>query len=333
MPEKFTLAGVQMDPFLMDKEANLARMIDSVEQAVAKQSRLVVFPECALTGYCFESLQEALPYAETIPGPSTERLAGVCRKAQVYLVLGMLEKDGDRCFNAAALIGPEGVVGKYRKVPSALSGRGPVRGLRRSRFRGPPDPPGRIGLNICYDGSFPESARTLALNGADVILLPTNWPTGAEAFAEFLVNARGLENHVFSVAVNRVGRERGFRFIGRSRIANPSGRTLALASPDGGGNHLRRNRSLGRPRQTHHPGSGQTPRSTASRTAGPSTTARSWKRPTRIEGLAGCYWLTPSMCLAGRPPCRADYSRKNGRSLMKMNHEWTPINTNRPEDR
>ena len=88
MPEKFTLAGVQMDPCLMDKEANLARMIDSVEQAVAKQSRLVVFPECALTGYCFESLQEALPYAEAIPGPSTERLAGVCRKAPVYLVLG-----------------------------------------------------------------------------------------------------------------------------------------------------------------------------------------------------------------------------------------------------
>ena len=233
MPEKFTLAGVQMDPFLMDKEANLARMIDSVEQAVAKQSRLVVFPECALTGYCFESLQEALPYAETIPGPSTERLAGVCRKAQVYLVLGMLEKDGDRCFNAAALIGPEGVVGKYRKVHLPFLGVDRFVDSGDLGFEVHQTRLGRIGLNICYDGSFPESARTLALNGADVILLPTNWPTGAEAFAEFLVNARGLENHVFSVAVNRVGRERGFRFIGRSRIANPSGRTLALASPDG----------------------------------------------------------------------------------------------------
>ena len=233
MPEKFTLAGVQMDPFLMDKEANLARMIDSVEQAVAKQSRLVVFPECALTGYCFESLQEALPYAETIPGPSTERLAGVCRKAQVYLVLGMLEKDGDRCFNAAALIGPEGVVGKYRKVHLPFLGVDRFVDSGDLGFEVHQTRLGRIGLNICYDGSFPESARTMALNGADVILLPTNWPTGAEAFAEFLVNARGLENHVFSVAVNRVGKERGFRFIGRSRIVNPSGRTLALASPDG----------------------------------------------------------------------------------------------------
>lgn len=232
MPDKFTLAGVQMDPTLMDKEANLSGMIDSVEQAVAKEARLVVFPECALTGYCFDSLQEALPYAESIPGPSTRLLAGLCRRTRVYLVVGMLEKDGDRCFNAAVLIGPEGVVGKYRKVHL------PYLGV--DRFVAPGDLGfgvhqtrlGNIGLNICYDGSFPESARTMALQGADMILLPTNWPTGAEEFAEFLVNARGLENKVYSVAVNRVGRERGFRFIGRSRIADPSGRTLALAGPE-----------------------------------------------------------------------------------------------------
>ncbi len=233
MPEKFILAGVQMDPTLMDKEANLAGMIDSVEQAVAKQARLVVFPECALTGYCFENLQEALPYAESIPGPSTQLLAGLCRRTRVYLVLGMLEKDGDRCFNAAALIGPEGVVGKYRKVHLPFLGVDRFVDSGDLGFAVHETRLGRIGLNICYDGSFPESARTMALQGADMILLPTNWPKGAEQFAEFLVNARGLENHVFSVAVNRVGRERGFRFIGRSRIADPSGRTLALASADG----------------------------------------------------------------------------------------------------
>ena len=142
MPEKFTLAGVQMDPTLMDKEANLAGMIDSVEQAAAEQARLVVFPECALTGYCFDSLEEALPYAESIPGPSTRLLAGLCRRTQTYLVLGMLEKEGDRCFNAAALIGPEGMVGKYRKVHLPYLGVGPLRGPRRSRFRGSPDSTG-----------------------------------------------------------------------------------------------------------------------------------------------------------------------------------------------
>lgn len=232
MPEKFTLAGVQMDPTLMDKEGNLARMSDAVEQAVAKQARLVVFPECALTGYCFDSLEEALPYAESIPGPSTERLATLCRKTRVYLVLGMLEKEGDRCFNAAALIGPEGVVGKYRKVHLPYLGVDRFVDPGNLGFGVHQTPLGRIGLNICYDGSFPESARTLALQGADLILLPTNWPTGAEEFAEFLVNARALENKVYSVAVNRVGRERGFRFIGRSRIVDPSGRTLASSGPD-----------------------------------------------------------------------------------------------------
>ena len=217
----------------MDKEANLAAMIDAVEQAVAKGARLVVFPECALTGYCFDSRQEALPYAESIPGPST-RLPGrsLPQKLRPTWLAGMLEKDGDRCFNAAVLIGPEGVVGKYRKVHLPYLGvdrfvdPGDLGfGVHQTRL-------GRIGLNICYDGSFPESARTMALEGADMILLPTNWPTGAEEFAEFLVNARGLENKVYSVAVNRVGRERGFRFIGRSRIADPSGRTLDLAGPE-----------------------------------------------------------------------------------------------------
>ncbi len=232
MPEKFTLAGVQMTPKLMDKETNLSQLIDSLERAVSDQARLVVFPECALTGYCFESLQEAIPYSETIPGPSTNRLAKACQDAQAHLVLGMLEKDGDRYFNAAALIGPEGVLGKYRKVHLPFLGVDQFVDSGDLGFEVHQTRLGRIGLNICYDGSFPESARTLALKGADLILLPTNWPKGAEEFAEFLVNARGLENHVFSVAVNRVGTERGFSFIGRSRIVDPSGRTLALGSPD-----------------------------------------------------------------------------------------------------
>jgi predicted amidohydrolase len=72
----------------------------------------------------------------------------------------------------------------------------------------------------------------MALRGADLVVLPTNWPTGAEEFAEYLINARSLENHIFSVAVNRVGEERGFRFIGRSRIVDVTGRTLVQASPD-----------------------------------------------------------------------------------------------------
>ena len=147
-------------------------------------------------------------------------------------MFGLLEKEGDHIFNAAVLIGPQGVVGKYRKVH--------LPGLGVDKFVQPGDlgfpvhetALGRIGLNICYDGAFPESSRVMALKGADLTVLPTNWPTGAEEFAEYLINARALENNIFCAAVNRVGVERGFRFIGRSRIVDVQGKTLALAGSD-----------------------------------------------------------------------------------------------------
>ena len=226
----FVAAGVQMNPILMDKEGNLSLIIQQLQLAASEQARLVIFPECALTGYCFESLEEALPYAETIPGPSTNHLIEVCQKLNVHLVLGMLEKDDEQCYNAAVLLGPQGLIGKYRKIHLPFLGVDRFVNPGNLGFQVHETPLGRIGLNICYDGRFPESARALALRGADIVLLPTNWPKGAEEFAEFLVNARGIENHLFSIAVNRVVKERGFQFIGRSRVANPEGKTLATAS-------------------------------------------------------------------------------------------------------
>ena len=226
----FVVAGVQMNPILMDKEGNLSLIIQQLQLAASEQARLVVFPECALTGYCFDSLEEALPYVETIPGPSTHHLIEACQKLNVHLVLGMLEKDDEQCYNAAVLLGPQGLIGKYRKIHLPFLGVDRFVNPGNLGFQVHETPLGRIGLNICFDGRFPESARTLALRGADLVLLPTNWPKGAEEFAEFLVTARGIENHLFSIAVNRVGKERGFHFIGRSRMANPEGKTLVSAS-------------------------------------------------------------------------------------------------------
>ena len=90
----------------------------------------------------------------------------------------------------------------------------------------------RVGMNICYDGSFPESSRVLALMGADLILLPTNWPTKALCTAQYLAAARALENRVFYMAVNRVGDEAGFHFIGQSRIHDCTGDLLAVCEHD-----------------------------------------------------------------------------------------------------
>jgi predicted amidohydrolase len=182
-----------------------------------------------VTGYCFESLAEALPFAETIPGPTTDRLAAICRRFNVAVIVGLLERDGERLFNACALIGPEGVLGSYRKIHLPFLGV--------DRFVTPGDRDFgvatvggmRIGMNICYDCAFPEAARVMALEGADLIVLPTNWPPGAECTADYVINTRALENKVYYMAVNRVGTERGFKFIGKSKICDTNGNILAVA--------------------------------------------------------------------------------------------------------
>jgi predicted amidohydrolase len=224
----WNIAGVQIDCRLGEKPHNLDLMRRKLRKAADAGARLVVFPECALTGYSFESKEEAWPLAETLPGPATEALTADCRELGVRVVFGLLERDGGRLFNACAVVGPRGFVAGYRKIHL------PYLGV--DRFATPGDRPFavhdldglRLGINICYDGSFPESSRVLALLGADLIALPTNWPTGAGASCH-VPEARALENHVYYLAVNRVGEERGFRFIGQSRLIDYRGEVIAAA--------------------------------------------------------------------------------------------------------
>ena len=228
------IAGVQMDCGLGANEANLAAIRARLREAAAQGARLVVFPECILSGYCFANKDEAWPHAEPIPGPSTRVLADDCRELDLYAAVGMLEArpaDG-ALFNACALIGPKGVAATYRKIHLPFLGV--------DRFTTPGDRPFavhdlgglRVGITICYDGSFPESARCLTMLGADLVILPTNWPTGARPTANILIPARALENHIYYAAVNRVGSERSFAFIGLSRILDCQGNFLAKSDDD-----------------------------------------------------------------------------------------------------
>jgi predicted amidohydrolase len=224
------IAAVQMDVAIGKPEANLATMLGKLQEAAANGAKLICFPECALTGYCFDSVAEAMPFAQTLPGPATARFAQVCGDLDVFVIFGLLEKEGDRLFNATALVGPKGLIGTYRKVHL------PYLGIdMRTTYGDRPfavfEADGvKIGMLICYDAAFPEASRALALLGADLIVLPTNWPPGAECVADFTINSRAMENAVYFLAVNRVGLERGFQFIGRSRICEPSGCTLASTS-------------------------------------------------------------------------------------------------------
>lgn len=226
------IAAVQMDPKLGEVIQNRCTMVDRLEEAARGGASLIAFPECALTGYGFGSRAEALPHADPIPGPSVSVMQQTCRKLGVYCVYGLLERDGDRLYNACVLVGPEGLIGAYRKIHLPFVGV--------DRFVDPGDRPFavheadglRIGMHICYDGAFPESARILTLLGADLLVLPTNWPTHSEMAAEHMMSCRALENVVYTMAVDRVGEESGFQFIGRSSITDTAGNRLAFASAD-----------------------------------------------------------------------------------------------------
>jgi predicted amidohydrolase len=242
------ICGVQSHVDFADTSANLQRMLRWLEHSDTAGMDLVVFPECMLSGYCFSSLEEAMPHTETVPGPATQAIQRVCESRSMHVAFGLLERDSQgRVFNSCPLVGPAGVIANYRKVHL------PFLGI--DRFVTPGDRgfqafdagEMRVGIHICYDGSFPESSRCLALDGADLLILPTNWPPGAETFARYLPNARALENNVYFMSVNRVGTERGFRFIGNSRICDPNGLPMAEASHEEEGT-IRAKIDLGRAR-------------------------------------------------------------------------------------
>jgi 5-aminopentanamidase len=228
----YRVAGVQMEPKLGRLDANLEQILNWLEPAAMAGAKLVVFPECALSGYGFASREQGLDHAVSLDSAPVRKVVTACERHQCFCVFGLLERDGDRLFNACVLTGPRGVVGSYRKVHL------PFLGI--DMFVDPGDRPFavhdagglKVGMHICYDGGFPETARVLALLGADLLVLPTNWPTHSECAAEHMIPTRAMENTVYVLAVNRVGEESGFRFIGRSSIVDPGGRVLAKAGAD-----------------------------------------------------------------------------------------------------
>ena len=226
------IACAQMDCVLGDPKTNREKIIATIHVAAKREAQLVIFPECALTGYAYNSLDEATPFAENLNGRSAEVIAEACRQTKTHAIVGFIEADRNEFYNAAMVVGPDGVIGSYRKVHL------PYLGI--DRFLTPGDRPfqildlpfGKVGVNICYDISFPETSRVLKLMGAELIVLITNWPTAAWRSPEFVANTRALENHVFYAAVDRVGTERGWNFIGRSKVIDCNGDTLVEASAD-----------------------------------------------------------------------------------------------------
>jgi predicted amidohydrolase len=217
---------------------NIDKNLDTVLRLLhaAGEAGLVVFPECILSGYMFARREDAFAAAVPRDGPEVMRIADACRQRGVHAVVGLLEVEGGRLYNTAALLGPRGPVGFYRKEHLPFLGLDRFVNVGHNEAIAAFDTDiGRIGLAICYDVRFPESARCLALDGCDVIVMPSVWPDTADFVADHMVRVRACENRVFVVACTRGDAESGAGFMGKSQIIDPRGDVLALA---GGGEQL-----------------------------------------------------------------------------------------------
>jgi predicted amidohydrolase len=231
LPDSYRVAAIQFEPVLGAKAENVARLLELVEMAARDGARLIVLPEMATTGYCWHSRDEVRPHVEPIPGPTTDAFAVLAGRYGCYVVVGMPEvaPRSGIFYNSAALVGPEGLVGVYRKTHSFVS---ELKWAKDGDLGLPvwDTSLGRIGVMICMDAGYFEPARLLALSGADVLCFPTNWL--GEKSPSPAWSARAYENGCYLIAANRYGLERGVQFSGGSCVLDPDG--AVQASRDAG---------------------------------------------------------------------------------------------------
>ncbi len=222
---------IQNNPVFGAKENNLARVVSVLAEASAD---LFVLPELFATGYQFRDRSEARDLAEpACTGPTSQALVSLAKNLNAHIVGGFAERDGDAVYNSALLAGPDGLVGTYRKAH--------LFDTEKEVFD-PGNTPlavfdigiARVGIMICFDWRFPETARTLALQGADLIAHPANLVL--KHCPEAMIT-RCLENQIYVVTADRVGREeriagQSLEFIGQSQVVDPHGNVLYRASRD-----------------------------------------------------------------------------------------------------
>ncbi len=222
------LACVQTNVVFNDPEANLRNALVHLEALAAGHVELVVFPEAYLTGYCVSTREAACAIALDPHSPVLDALQEAADRLGVHIVVGYAEALAEGISNTASLFAPNEPRRFYRKthLPELGLDHFVTPGTELEVFD---TALGKIGILICFDLRAPEGARVLALKGAELIVLPTNWPNGAQVSADLLAPARAVENRVFLASCDRTGDENGFHFIGLSKIIDPSGKILAHA--------------------------------------------------------------------------------------------------------
>ncbi|MFE9322274.1 carbon-nitrogen hydrolase family protein [Nocardia sp. NPDC052278] len=240
--------------FGRDMEACYSTIAGLIEQARTRGSRLLVLPEACLGGYLpslggGDESEEArqrrlrsLPPALTLDGPELRRIAAMA--GDLVLTLGFCEAEGEMRYNAAVTLTGDGILGSYRKVHQPLGED--LCYAAGSEYRAFDTPIGRMGMQICYDKAFPEAARALALDGAQIITSLSAWPTSRTATAERLEDdrwtqrfdifdrARAVENQVVWIASNQAGTFGSLRFVCSAKIVGPGGEVLATTGTQPG---------------------------------------------------------------------------------------------------
>jgi predicted amidohydrolase len=229
------VAAWQCQPGSLDVQGNLRRLDAICASAAAQQAEVLVTPEMFTSGYAI-TLAGVLRLAEDAGGPTEAAVAQIARRHHLAIVYGHPERapgdsaSKDRAYNAATMIGADGVVrGRHRKVH--LYGD-----LDRGQFVASSERPAafdfdgrRVGMLICYDVEFPEAVRSLAVDGAAAVFVPTANMTGCDEVQEILVRARACENNCGVVYANYCGADDVFEYNGLSVICGPRGEVLARA--------------------------------------------------------------------------------------------------------
>jgi predicted amidohydrolase len=235
MKNKIKLALCQISSKRESKQENLLKIEKLTLKAKQQGADLAIFPEMSLTGYVLHD--QVYELAETIPGPSTSKIEALAKKTGMHIIFGMpelSEKTQATIFNTAVLVGPKGLIGKYRKMYLPTHSV-----FEEKRYFRPGYEPaalqtdlGTIGLTICYDVFFPEVFRLPRLKGAQLIVCISASPAVRRGYFEILTSARALENTAFLAYVNLAGVEDGLQFWGGSRLVGPTGDVIAKAKYD-----------------------------------------------------------------------------------------------------
>ena len=235
MKDKIKIALAQISSKRESKEANFQKIEKLTIKAKAQGADLVIFPEMSLTGYVIHD--QVYELAETIPGPTVEKAEMLAKKTGVHIIFGMpelSEKTQATVFNTAVFVGPQGLIGKYRKMylptHSVFEEKRYFRpGYQTAVFQ---TDLGNVGLCICYDIFFPEVLRLIRLKGAQLIVCISASPAVRRSYFETLTCARAIENTAYVAYVNLAGVQDGLQFWGGSRLVSPNGDVLAKAKYD-----------------------------------------------------------------------------------------------------